>query len=132
MPVELDWVFNVNFVDDKQMEIANNEYVGHEGTTDVITFSYIDDLETLFSGDMGIELMICSDFAEREGVRRKNSTYHRELALYIVHGVLHSANYDDLEPKARALMRSAERRLMKKLAAEFDFEELFSVKSLKK
>ncbi len=122
---EGDWIFSINFLDDKKMAKANEEYLGHEGTTDVITFSYLDDMESVFPGDIGLELLICSDFAEREGNRRKKSTFKRELALYIVHGVLHAANYDDLSPAPRKLMRNAEHRLMKKLAEEFDFEELF-------
>ena len=122
---EGDWVFSINFLDDQKMEKANMEYLGHEGTTDVITFSYLDDMECVFPGDIGLELLICSDFAEREGDRRKKSNFKRELALYIVHGVLHAANYDDLSPAPRKLMRNAESRLMKKLSEEFDFEKLF-------
>lgn len=122
---EGDWVFSINFLDDKKMAKANMEYLGHVGTTDVITFSYLDDMESVFPGDIGLELLICSDFAEREGDRRKKSFFKRELALYIVHGVLHAANYDDLSPAPRKLMRNAESRLMKKLSEEFDFEELF-------
>ncbi|MBQ9788941.1 MAG: rRNA maturation RNase YbeY [Lentisphaeria bacterium] len=126
---EGDWVFSINFLDDRKMEKANMEYLGHEGTTDVITFSYLDDMECVFPGDIGLELLICSDFAEREGDRRKKSFFKRELALYIVHGVLHAAGYDDLSPAPRKLMRSAEFRLMKKLAAEFNFNDLFIAKN---
>lgn len=126
LPVEKDWIFNIVFLDDRKMAAANAEYVGHEGTTDVITFSYLDDAESLFPGDLGLELLISADVAFREGERRKNRSLNHELALYIVHGVLHAAGYDDLSPVPRARMRVAERRLLKKLNAEFQLLELWS------
>ena len=76
---EGDWVFSINFLDDQKMEKANMEYLGHEGTTDVITFSYLDDMECVFPGDIGLELLICSDFAEREGIVAKSQISRENL-----------------------------------------------------
>lgn len=125
LEVEKDWVLNVVFLNDSAMAKANSEYVGHEGTTDVITFSYLDDTESLFPGDLGLELLICADVAARVGARRRDSFFERELALYIVHGILHAANYDDLCPEDRRKMRYHERRLLKKLAKNHDFNDFF-------
>lgn len=68
------------------MAQANAEFVGHEGTTDVITFSYFDDPGSLFPGEAAVELLICLDAARREGEKRADSSYSREVVLYIVHG----------------------------------------------
>jgi probable rRNA maturation factor len=38
------------------------------------------------------------------------------MTLYLVHGWLHLAGYDDREPGARRSMRGAERRAMRLLA----------------
>ena len=73
------------------MARANAEFVGHEGTTDVITFSYFDDPDSLFPGEAAVELIICIDAALREGAAREDSSYSREMVLYLVHGLLHSA-----------------------------------------
>jgi ssRNA-specific RNase YbeY (16S rRNA maturation enzyme) len=35
--------------------------------------------------------------------------------LYVVHGALHLAGYDDKTPKSRKRMRSAERRILSEL-----------------
>ncbi len=103
------------------MAKANAAYVGHEGTTDVITFSYFDDPESLFPGDVALELLVCAEVAEREGAARNDSSFAHELALYIAHGCLHAVGEDDLEPVARRRMRKQERKLMAHLVPEFIF-----------
>lgn len=125
LPVNLNLIINIAFVSDRAMARINEDYVGHEGTTDVITFCYLEGDEPLFDGDIAIDLFICADFAEREGESRKNSCYARELALYIVHGLLHSAGEDDLDSVSRKRMRRREREVMKVLEKEFDFNQIF-------
>ena len=128
LPVEKDWILNVVFLDDRKMAEANSEYVGHEGTTDVITFSFLDDTESIFPGDIGLELFVCADVAARVGERRRDSYFEREIALYIVHGILHAAGYDDLCPADRRKMRYHEKRLLTKLAEKHDFYDFFQKK----
>ncbi len=124
-----NWDINIVFLGDAAMARANAEYVGHSGTTDVITFSYIDDEENCFPGEVGVELLVCPDAAEREGAkRRRYSSYSREAALYVVHGLLHASGEDDLSPGPRRRMRRREREVMGKLEKEFDFTALFPVR----
>lgn len=108
------------------MAKLNKDFVGHEGTTDVITFCYLEGDEDLFAGDIAVDLFICADVAEREGEKRANSTYARELVLYIVHGLLHSAGEDDLDSVSRKKMRRRERELMAVLGKEFEIETIFN------
>ena len=109
LPADFDWDLDIRFVGDRTMAQANAEFVGHEGTTDVITFSYFDDPGSLFPGEAAVELLICLDAARREGEKRADSSYSREVVLYIVHGLLHSAGEDDLSPAPRRRMRRRER-----------------------
>lgn len=125
MPDDFDWELDIRFVGDRAMTRANREYVGHEGTTDVITFSYFDDPESLFPGEAAVELVICIDAALREGAAREDSSYSREMALYLVHGLLHSAGEDDLSPGPRRRMRRREREVLAELEKEFDFAAVF-------
>lgn len=129
LPVEQDWQASVWFVGGRSMARANADYVGHQGETDVITFSYFDDPESLFPGDVAVELLICIDVALKEGNQRADSSYAEELTLYILHGFLHSAGYDDLTPEARKGMRRGERRGMKVLRREFDLNRVFNVQA---
>ena len=130
LPEDFGWFLEVDFVDDPAMIEANEQLLGHEGTTDVITFCYFDgEFPELLEGETAIELIVNPDAAAREGARRKNSSYSRETALYVVHGLLHSAGEDDLEPVARRRMRRREREVMKALEKEGTvWEELFPEK----
>lgn len=125
LPDDFDWELDVRFVGDRAMTVANREYVGHEGTTDVITFSYFDDPDSLFPGEAAVELIICIDAALREGAAREDSCYSREMALYLVHGLLHSAGEDDLSPGPRRRMRRREREVLAELETEFEFAAIF-------
>ncbi len=125
LPAADDWTADVRFVCDRTMARANREFVGHEGTTDVITFSYFDDPESFFPGDVGVELLICIDVAKREGEQREDSSFGEELALYISHGFLHASGEDDLTPGPRRRMRRREREVMTVLRREFDLGTVF-------
>ena len=124
LPEDVEWELALTFTNDRSMEKYNSELVGHQGTTDVITFAYLDDREEFFPGEIGVELIVNPDAAAREGARR-GTGYSRELALYLVHGLLHAAGEDDLERVRRRRMRRREREVMALLAREFDFSALF-------
>lgn len=127
LPESFDWFCSVEFVNDNIMTRRNRELLGHEGTTDVITFSYFDEeFPEMLEGETAIELIVNPDAAMREGAKRKNSSYSRETALYVVHGFLHSAGEDDLDPVSRRRMRLRERAVMSALEKEgFIWNELF-------
>ena len=125
LPFERELIINIAFVNDRAMTKINEDFVGHEGTTDVITFCYLEGDDELLDDDIAVDLFICVDVAEREGAKRKHSNYARELALYIVHGLLHSAGEDDLDVISRKRMRRREGEIMKVLEKEFEFEIIF-------
>ena len=127
LPEEFGWVLSVEFVNDNIMAKRNWDLLGHEGTTDVITFCYFDDeFPEMLEGETAIELIVNPDAAGREGAKRKNSSYARETALYVVHGLLHSAGEDDLDPVSRKRMRRREREVLAALEKEgFVWQEIF-------
>lgn len=111
------------------MAAANEAFVGHAGPTDVITFSYLDDPDSLFPGDVAVELLVGIEAARRESETRAGTTFAFELVLYVVHGFLHAAGEDDLSPGPRRRMRRREREVMRVLCAEFDLESLFAAEA---
>ncbi len=113
----------VNFVNASTISSINKTYVGHMGTTDVISFDYRDDLED--EGDIAIELFIYPYKAYEESLKRINAYFAQELTLYIVHGILHMSGYDDIEKKDRIKMRKRESYIMKNLKSEFVLSEIF-------
>lgn len=107
------------------MAEINMAYLGHAGTTDVISFCYLEEAEPLLPDETAIELIVGVDVAMREGTERHDSSYASELTLYIVHGLLHATGEDDLNPEAAQRMRQQENRVITALAQEFVFDDIF-------
>ena len=124
LPVDPAWSCNILFVGDRRMAQMNMDLLGHEGTTDVITFCYFEEDMPIEKGETMVELIVNPEAAAREGEKRPGG-YCREVALYIVHGMLHSAGEDDLEEAVRRRMRRRERECMSILENEFDLALLF-------
>ncbi|MEI6083911.1 MAG: rRNA maturation RNase YbeY [Verrucomicrobiota bacterium] len=93
---------SIVLVGDVAMARMNLRYHATPGTTDILTFDY---------GEGQGELIICVDRAVAQA-RQFRSTPARELALYVVHGILHLRGYDDRTPAQQRSMRAAERRLL--------------------
>lgn len=73
--------------------------------TDVITFPGDPDMD--FAGEVCVSMDHAHDFAQR-----KILDFSRELTLYLVHGYLHLAGYDDMKPELKRRMRAAEKKAM--------------------
>ena len=125
LPVEKDWEFKIWFLDDEAMAEAHVDIMDVPGTTDVITMAYQEEPEALFPGDMGLELLICVPFAEREGAERADSSMADELMLYLVHGCLHAAGENDLAESDRISMRRREAEVLTELRKKYIFSEVF-------
>lgn len=65
------------------------------------------DPEMEFAG----EIFVSVDHA-REYAKRKNLNFSQELTLYLVHGYLHLAGFDDLVPEKKRQMRRAEKKCL--------------------
>jgi len=95
-------------VDDAAITRLNREFHHTDNPTDVLAFDY---------GEGQAEIIISVERAVAQA-RRYRNTASRELALYVVHGLLHLHGYDDLKPTERRKMRAAERGMMTLLKAE--------------
>ena len=127
---------SVTFVSAKEMEKANEELVGHTGLTDVICFDYreaampgLPEEEAIWENEDGeseaqVDLIVCPAAALLQADKR-NIPYAKELALYVVHGLLHAAGNDDLKPALKRKMRRREKQTMDELEKIFDLQELF-------
>ena len=100
---------SVALLTDRALARLHARYLGDPSRTDVITFG----------GDAGHalagEICVSVDAAARRAGRDPGAL-SRELALYVVHGWLHLAGYDDRGPGPRRRMRRAEARAMRLLA----------------
>ena len=94
-------------LDDAALARLHGRHLDDPSVTDVITFSGNPDLG--FAG----EVCVSADAARRQAPRMTAAALSRELVLYVVHGWLHLAGYDDLNPTAKRAMRRAEARAMR-------------------
>ena len=81
---------SVALLDDAAMSELHWQYRRRRGPTDVLSF----DLRDGGRGSLEGQIVLSAETARREG-RRRRIAAKRELLLYLVHGILHLAGYDD-------------------------------------
>ena len=89
------------FCDDAKILEVNNEFLGHNYYTDIITFDY--DEDTVINGDIVISLDTVRSNAEKF-----HKEYEDELHRVIIHGILHLCGINDKGPGEREIMEAAE------------------------
>lgn len=90
---------SVAIVSDRRMAEIHVEFMDIAGPTDVITFEH---------GDIVISAETAQAYA-----RQYAQPVDHEVALYIIHGLLHLNGFDDLEPRARRRMHAVQTRVMR-------------------
>ena len=96
---------SVVFLTDAALAELHGRFLDDPSTTDVITFEGLAEM-----GTAG-EICVSVDTAARYALGQKTD-FSRELLLYVVHGWLHLAGYDDLRPAKKRRMRAAETRAL--------------------
>ena len=93
----------VTFVSDSTIAGVHRRFMGIPGPTDVITF------------DHG-EIVISAETAQANAVTF-GRPLEQELALYIIHGLLHLNGFDDKEPAASTLMHRTQESILARCLA---------------
>jgi probable rRNA maturation factor len=106
-PGELSLVF----LTDPALAKIHADFMDDPTATDVITF------EGDAAAGLAGEVCVSADTAARYVGAPLQEKFSAELTLYLVHGWLHLAGYDDLQPAKKRRMRAAEARAMKLLRA---------------
>lgn len=110
---------SLRFVDEEVMAGLNREHMGGDGPTDVLAFP-IDGPDAVAGPSAGGapampslvgDVVVCPAVARRNARARGGRT-DDELALLVVHGVLHVLGMDHAEPEEAAAMQARERALL--------------------
>src|SRR5207249_25460 len=96
------------FVDNATIHALNKRYLDHDEPTDVLSFPLSEGKK--LSG----ELVLGAEVALAQATERGHDV-QAELALYVIHGLLHLCGHDDTEDEDRAEMRRLERHYLKQL-----------------
>ena len=121
------------FVEEDDIAALNEQFLGHKGPTDVLAFPIdavdVDVMSSPTSGHSGPDrpppdpsdqplllgdVVLCPAVAERQAAEHAG-TYDDEVALLVVHGILHVLGHDHAEPAEGAVMRRRERELLEAL-----------------
>ena len=89
------------FVNDEKILEVNNQFLGHDYYTDIITFDYCEG--KTISGDIYISVDTVFTNADKFG-----RPYDEELHRVIIHGILHLCGINDKGPGEREIMEAAE------------------------
>lgn len=115
-----DCELSVLLVDDAEITRANEQYLGHTGPTDVISFpqdceepGQLDSEEPCLLGD----IMISVNTARRQAEERGHSTWD-EVAFLLVHGVLHLLGRRDYNEYERQEMLAEQLELSNRLGIQ--------------
>jgi probable rRNA maturation factor len=119
------------FVDEAAIAELNKRFMDAEGPTDVLAFPIDDpvvagrwpdagtagpDRDDPDPGDMPLllgDVVVCPAVAERQAPQHAGS-YDDEMALLVVHGVLHVLGHDHAEPDETTAMQERERVLLER------------------
>ena len=115
-PGELSLVF----LTDRALAQLHADFLADPTTTDVITFEGDSALGT--AGEICVSVDTAATYA-----KTAQRDFSGELLLYVVHGWLHLAGYDDLQPAKKRIMRRAEARALA-LLAKANLSSVFSIR----
>ena len=117
------------FVDEEVMADLNQRFMGADGPTDVLAFPLEDPIDAGRWPDSGStgpdreppevgelpmllgDVVVCPAVAARQAPEHAGS-YDDEVALLVVHGVLHVLGMDHADPEEAAVMQARERELL--------------------
>ncbi len=97
---------SIAIVDDSAMHALNREFLEHDYPTDVLSFVLERDDDRL-EGEIVTSADTAAANAEQFGWSADD-----ELLLYVIHGTLHLAGYDDQNADDRGEMRDRERHYL--------------------
>lgn len=109
---------SVSLVNDAVITGLNAKYLGHSRPTDVIAFhldseSWLDNPGVFKKGELWVlgDVVISLETAKRQALRY-NHSFYTELALLLIHGVLHLLGYSDKTDRFKMIMRRKERKIL--------------------
>jgi probable rRNA maturation factor len=105
-----DYEISLAFVDNATIHRLNKQYLDHDEPTDVLSFPYSAANAKKLEG----ELIVGVEVAKEQAAERGHDV-QLELALYVIHGLLHLCGYDDKSTGAEKQMRERERHYLRQL-----------------
>lgn len=107
---------NIILVSDKEIKRLNHSYRNVDNATDVLSFSYLDDV---MEKDMTARSTVIGEIYISPATAQKNASeqgeewsLELEIMLLIIHGTLHIYGYDHKDDEEKAVMYNIQDSLM--------------------
>lgn len=94
----------ISILGSRAMAKVHRYFLNIPGATDVITFPYG-------------EILVCAHIAAARAPEFGHSTTE-ELAIYIIHGLLHLSGFDDITPPEAEKMAATQQQILKLILSE--------------
>jgi probable rRNA maturation factor len=101
---------NIALVDNPTIHRLNKQFLNHDEPTDVLTFPLSGPGAQALEGEVVVGFEVA-----RRVARERGHDERAELALYVIHGLLHLCGYDDVTRPARRRLRDRERHYLRLL-----------------
>ncbi len=105
-----DAEISLAFVDNPTIHRLNKQFLDHDEPTDVLSFPLGEPNSRKLSG----ELVIGAEVALAQAAEHGHDV-QAELALYVIHGLLHLCGHDDHDAEGARAMRQRERHYLAQL-----------------
>ncbi len=99
---------SIAIVNDAAIHRINKTYLEHDWPTDVVTFPLSEPADAILVGELIVSAETACATARELALDPAS-----ELALYVVHGLLHLCGYDDDTDAGAAVMRQREREVLR-------------------
>lgn len=120
--LQVDAALTIRFVDEVEGRQLNAEFRGKDYATNVLTFTYDDELDDLpeevraaIAVEQGeqieADIILCGAVLEREATEQ-SKTIVEHAAHLVVHGVLHAQGFDHIEDEEAEIMEELERQIV--------------------
>lgn len=105
-----DYEISLAFVDNATIHRLNKQFLNHDEPTDVLSFPLSEPGARKLAGELVVGVEVAQEQAQERG-----HDVQAELALYVIHGLLHLCGYDDKSATAAKEMRGRERHHLQAL-----------------
>jgi probable rRNA maturation factor len=102
-----EYEISLAFVDNSTIHRLNKRYLDHDEPTDVLSFPLSEANARKLAGELVLGAEVAKEQADKRG-----HTVDTELALYVIHGLLHLCGYDDTTEASARNMRERERHYL--------------------
>jgi len=99
------------FVTDSYIRKLNRRYRNIDSKTDVLAFSMREGVGLSKKSPILGDVIVSTETAKKEA-KKRHIPIHKEVNLYIVHGILHLLGYNDEKPIDRKKMKRKEAELL--------------------